>query len=110
MKISDKIDTIKNFIEFQLDFLSVDYETYYEEDETLGGYCYFICTDYAAVLFSDHTPDNSLKMFRLNNRLLQWADDSGLSENQRNKLKLYIPVDGVCDMLDYLSDKRFSKQ
>jgi hypothetical protein len=107
---SDKIDTVKNFIEFQLDFLNISYETFFEEDEALGGYCYLICSDHAAVIFSDHTPDGSLKMYQMNDKLLNWALDEGMTEEQTSHLDTYIKINRVCDMLDCLSNQKFSNQ
>ena len=107
--VSDKIENIKNFIEFQLEFLGISFETFFEQDDSLGGYCYLICSDHAAVIFSDNTEDNSLKMFKLNDKMLTWADGEGLTEEQRETMSAYIPVNRVCDMLDHLSDSQFTK-
>lgn len=106
---SNKIESVKNFIEFQLNYFGIGYETFYEEDVTLGGYCYFICSDYAAVLFSDHTPDKNLKMYKLNDKLLEWCVSEGLTDEQRMKINLYDPIYNVSDMIDVLTNYKFSK-
>ena len=110
VSVSNKINTVKNFIECQLEHFGISYETWFEEDDTLGGYCYMICTDDSAILFSDNTDDGSLQIFQLNAKLLEWADDEGLTNEQRNGLNCYTLIPRICDALDILTNNEFSKQ
>ena len=100
------IDTFKDEVENVLIEKRISYETDFQHDHELGGYCYSITTQYASSVFSDSTEDGEIQIFVLDNAKVNYALDEGLTEEQKNELPYFLPVSDIYELLEYLTTQK----
>lgn len=100
------IHAFKEDIEESLSLLGVEYETDFQFDPDLGGYCYTITTCYASCIFSDSTRTGDVEAFVLDNSQMNYAIEEDLTEEQCDKLSCFIPVFDIYDLVEYLSTQK----